>query len=49
MGLDNKTPAEVAGLDFRLGENRWLSLIKQSTKFQKVKEIYKRADLDSNI
>ena len=32
MGLDNKTPAEVAGLDLGLGRNRWLSLIKQSVK-----------------
>jgi hypothetical protein len=31
MGLDNKTPAEVAGLNLELDKNRWLSLIEQSS------------------
>ena len=30
QALEGKTPAEVAGLDLGLGENKWLSLIKQS-------------------
>lgn len=34
MGLDNKTPAEAAGLNLVLDKNRWLSLIKQAAKYQ---------------
>jgi len=30
MALDGKTPAEKANLDLNLGQNKWLSLIKQS-------------------
>jgi len=30
MGLDGKTPAQVAGLDLQLEKIRWLSLIKQA-------------------
>lgn len=31
MGLDNKTPAEIAGIDLPLRENKWLDLIRIST------------------
>ena len=30
MSLDGKTPAEASGIDLKLGENKWLSLIKRS-------------------
>ena len=30
MGIDNKTPANMAGLDLELGRNRVKNLIKQS-------------------
>jgi putative transposase len=36
MGLDNKTPAEVAGINLELGKNRWLSLIERSAEHQKL-------------
>ena len=37
MGLDNKTQAEVAGIDLKLGRNRWLSLIEKcEPELQKV-------------
>jgi len=36
MGLDNKTPAEVAGINLGLGKNRWLSLIEQATRHETV-------------
>lgn len=32
MALDGKTPAEVAGLDLNLGDNKWLGLIEKSIK-----------------
>jgi putative transposase len=32
MGLNSKTPAEVAGLNLELGKNRWLSLIEQGIR-----------------
>jgi transposase-like protein len=32
MGLDGKTPAEVAGVDLQLGQNKWQSLIKRATR-----------------
>lgn len=32
QALGGKTPAEVAGIDLKLGENRWLGLIKGSVK-----------------
>jgi hypothetical protein len=30
MALEDRTPAEAAGLDLQLGTNRWLSLVKQA-------------------
>ncbi len=30
--LDGHTPAEMAGLDLELGENKWLDLINKSAK-----------------
>jgi transposase-like protein len=30
QALSGKTPAEVAGVDLKLGENRWLELVKQA-------------------
>ena len=32
MGLNGRTPAEVADLPLRLGDNKWLSLITMSIK-----------------
>lgn len=32
QGLDGKTPAEVAGIDLELGDNKWLDLIKKALK-----------------
>lgn len=32
MSLDGQTPAEASGLDLKLGENKWLSLIKKASK-----------------
>ena len=32
QALDGKTPPEMAGLNLNLGENKWLSLIKQSVQ-----------------
>jgi len=32
MALKGRTPAEAAGLDLKLGQNRWKSLIHQSAK-----------------
>ena len=31
MALNGKTPAEQAGTDLELGNNRWLSLIKKAS------------------
>jgi hypothetical protein len=31
QALNGKTPAEKANIDLELGNNRWLSLIKEST------------------
>lgn len=31
MALNGKTPAEKAKLDLKLGENRWLSLVKKAS------------------
>ena len=47
QALNGKTPAEMAGLDLNLGENKWLSLIKQSTQDKeilKVKQINNYAE-----
>jgi putative transposase len=35
QGLNGKTPAQAAGLELGLGENKWMTLIEQSTKNQK--------------
>jgi hypothetical protein len=32
MALNGKTPAEVAGLDMQLEQNRWQSLIQKAAK-----------------
>jgi len=32
MGLNGKTPAEIANVPLQLGDNRWMSLIKISTR-----------------
>jgi len=32
MSLNGRTPAEAASIDLKLGENRWMNLIKQSAK-----------------
>jgi len=32
MGIDNNTPAEMAGIDFELGRNKIQNLIKQSAR-----------------
>jgi len=32
MSLNGKTPAEVAGINLKLGQNKWLSLIQRSAK-----------------
>ena len=32
MALKGKTPAEASGVDLKLGQNRWKSLIHQSAK-----------------
>lgn len=32
QALKGKTPAEVAGVDLKLGENKWLGLVKKATK-----------------
>ncbi len=36
MGLNNQTPAQVAGINLPLGENKWLDLIKISAKHKKI-------------
>jgi len=38
MGLEGKTPAEVAGIKLKLGENKWKSLIERSSRNVKTKE-----------
>jgi hypothetical protein len=32
MALNGKTPAEQANIDLELGKNKWLNLIKASSK-----------------
>lgn len=32
QGLNGKTPAEMAGLDLGLGENKWLGLIEKASE-----------------
>lgn len=32
MALDGKTPAQAAGIDLKLGRNRWMGMIQKSTK-----------------
>ncbi|MFV2040975.1 MAG: hypothetical protein ACC644_03190 [Candidatus Hydrothermarchaeales archaeon] len=45
MALDGKTPAEMDGVDLKLGSNKWLNLIRLSvgdshlTKTSKVTQI----------
>lgn len=35
MALNNQTPAEVAGINLRLGQNKWLDLIKISARYSR--------------
>jgi hypothetical protein len=35
MALNGKTPAEMAGINLQLGQNKWESLIRQSSKHKK--------------
>ncbi|ALV62985.1 hypothetical protein ADU37_CDS12860 [Thermococcus sp. 2319x1] len=35
MSLNGKTPAEEAGIDLNLGNNKWLDLLKKSLEFHK--------------
>jgi len=44
LALKGKTPAEAAGLDLRLGQNRWKSLIEQSAKAAETEQKSKPAD-----
>jgi hypothetical protein len=32
MALNNQTPAQVAGIDLQLGQNKWLALIRKASK-----------------
>jgi hypothetical protein len=36
QALNGKTPAEMANLNLNLGQNKWLSLIKQSVEDKKI-------------
>ena len=35
MSLFDDTPAEIAGIDLRLGNNKWENLLMQSIKYHK--------------
>ncbi|MFZ3169187.1 MAG: DDE-type integrase/transposase/recombinase [Candidatus Methanoperedens sp.] len=35
MALNGETPAQAAGIDLKLGRNRWMSLIQKSVEHQK--------------
>ncbi len=37
MALDGKTPAQAAGIDLKLGRNRWMGMIEKSVEHQKNK------------
>jgi len=37
--LDGLTPAEKANLNLKLGENKWLSLIKQSAENREIPKV----------
>jgi putative transposase len=39
QALDGKTPAETANLDLDLGENKWLSLIRQSAENREIPKV----------
>lgn len=39
QSLDGKTPAEMANLDLNLGQNKWLSLIKQSVEDKQIPKV----------
>jgi transposase-like protein len=48
MGLDGKTPAEVAGIDLNLGNDKYLDLIKQATakkEYDIIPQLGKRIEL----
>jgi len=50
QALDGKTPAEMANLNRNLGENKWLSLIKQSVQDREIpKNIAKKASNEIKI
>jgi hypothetical protein len=36
QALGGRTPAEVAGVDLELGENKWLGLVKKAIENRKV-------------
>jgi transposase-like protein len=36
QALNGKTPAEVAGVDLKLGKNRWLKLVKKAKENKKI-------------
>ncbi len=36
--LEGKTPAQEAGIDLELGQNRWKGLIKKSVERQTIKD-----------
>jgi len=39
QSLDGQTPAQIANLDLKLGQNRWLSLIKQSVQDMEIPKV----------
>ena len=49
MGLEGKTPAEMAGLDLQLGDNRWLGLLTQALTHAKIEYTKQKTDLYSPI
>jgi len=42
MALNGKTPAEMAGINLQLGQNKWESLIRQSffNHRKQIKEVF---------
>jgi len=35
QALDSRTPAQAAGIDLKLGRNRWMGMIQKSVEHQK--------------
>jgi hypothetical protein len=46
MALDNRTPAEEAGLDLNLGDNKWMGLIKKSLEKFESPTAHDRSELN---